>query len=535
MQNYDYVIIGAGSAGSVLASRLSENPNISVCLLEAGVKDKHPAIHIPFGLALISTLSSIKWDYITHAESHLNKREMYWPRGKTLGGSSSINAMCYIRGHADNYDQWAQQSASHWDWNNVLPYFRKSENNTRGISTLHGSGGPQAVSDLKHVNKLSLDFVSSSVNIGTIENPDFNGISQEGVGLYQVTQKNGSRCSTAKGFLNPSVRNRSNLTILTQANVLKILFEAEVAKGVSVSINGEHKNIYANKEVLLCAGAIGSPQILMQSGIGPKAHLKELGIDLVKDLPGVGENLQDHLDGTIVYKQKNYDSYGISVPSILKNALAPLQYWRKKEGMLTSNIAEGGAFIKSSPDKSLPDIQIHFIPALLLDHGRKRLTGHGFTIHFCNLYPKSKGSVTLRKAGSGFEAVIKANYLSHDDDLAPMIAGFKWAQKVANTSPLGNAATPYSPNAQLDTDEDIIEYIKNNAETVYHPVGTCKMGKLTDAEAVVSDELKVYGIDALRVVDASIMPNIIGGNTNAPTIMIAEKAVEMIQKDALTS
>ncbi|MFW8589179.1 GMC family oxidoreductase [Glaciecola sp. 2405UD65-10] len=532
MQSYDYIIIGAGSAGSVLASRLSENPHISVCLLEAGVEDKHPAIHIPFGLALVSTLSSIKWDYTTHSETHLNNREMYWPRGKTLGGSSSINAMCYIRGHADNYNQWAQQSASHWDWNSVLPYFRKSENNTRGISRLHGCGGPQGVSDLKHVNKLTLDFVSSSVNTGIIENPDFNGIRQEGVGVYQVTQQNGSRCSTAKGFLKPAVRKRSNLTILTQANVKKIIIEQARAKGVSVTVNGEHQNITANIEVLLCAGAIGSPQILMQSGIGPEGHLKELGIDVVEDLPGVGRNLQDHLDGTIVYKQRNYDSYGISVPGILKNALAPLQYWQKKEGMLTSNIAEGGAFIKSSPDKSLPDIQVHFIPALLLDHGRKRLTGHGFTIHFCNLYPKSKGSVTLQKTSSGFEAIIKANYLSHVDDLAPMIAGFKWAQDVANTAPLGNTAMPYSPNTKLESDEDIVEYIKNNAETVYHPVGTCKMGKSSDAEAVVSDELKVFGVNALRVVDASIMPNIIGGNTNAPTIMIAEKAAEMIQKDA---
>lgn len=528
MTAFDVVIVGAGSAGCVLASRISENPDINVCLLEAGPPDTHPAIHIPFGLALMSEVKSINWQLNTATEKFLNNRSLFWPRGKTLGGSSSINAMCYIRGNPENYDEWESLGAKGWSWDAVLPYFRKSENNTRGISRLHGSGGLQDVSDLKHINPLTREFVEAAKNNGNVENPDFNGISQEGVGIYQVTHQNGSRASTAKGFLNPQVKARSNLTIHTNALAKRLIVEDKQVLGVEVSIGDEMQTILAKDKVFVCAGAVHSPALLIASGIGPKEQLKGLNIDIQHELPGVGKNLQDHLDGTILYKQSRATSYGLSIRSLFKNAFEPLKYWRSRTGMLTSNIAEGGAFIKSHPTKALPDIQIHFLPALLIDHGRTKPWGHGFTIHFCHLYPRSKGELRLKRDANGELVLdIQGNYLSDEDDMKPMIAGFKWARKIAQTKPLQDQSWEMMPGDSVQSDEEIEEFIRDNAETVYHPVGTCKMGRVTDPTAVVDYALNVIGIDKLSVVDASVMPKIIGGNTNAPTIMIAEKAADM--------
>jgi len=529
MTTYDIIIVGAGSAGSVLANRLSENPAHSICLIEAGVKDTHPAVHIPFGLAALPHIKSVNWAFSTHAQSQLNNREMYWPRGKTLGGSSSINAMCYIRGVAQNYDSWAAGGLEQWTWEDVLPYFKKSENNTRGESELHAVGGFQSVSDLKHVNSVTRDFVASSVRCGLPESSDFNGAIQEGVGVYQVTQQNGARCSTAKAYLSDEIKARANLHILTQVDVKKVIIQNACATGVEIFSNNTKQTLFAKKRVILSAGAIGSPQILMQSGIGNEAHLKELGVAVKKHLAGVGQNLQDHLDGTILYRSKKSQSYGISIPGLLKNALEPLNYLFKKQGMFTSNIAEGGAFFKSSPDIELPDIQLHFLPALLVDHGRSKKWGHGFTIHFCNLYPKSRGEILLKKVDGELQADIRPNYLSHEDDIKPLIAGFKWCRQISNTSPLGDNATEWLPGDAVQTDEQIAAYLRGNVETVYHPVGTCKMGLDSDEFAVVDTNLNVIGIANLMVVDASVMPTIIGGNTNAPTIMIAEKASDIIK------
>ena len=543
---YDYIIIGAGSAGCVLANRLSEDPDCKVLLLEAGGRDWHPFIHMPAGLARIANNRTINWDYSTVPEAQLGNRVIWWPRGKVLGGSSSINAMCYIRGVARDYDDWAAHGARGWDWNSVLPYFKRSEGNTRGgdmlhdgmlhdgmlhDSALHGRDGPLAVSDLRHVNPLTQVFIEAGQQAGFARNDDFNGRQQQGVGLYQVTQKDGARCSAAVAYLNPA-KSRPNLTIHTGALASRITFDAASsshprANGVIYSMLGKAFHQPAAREVILCGGAINSPQTLMLSGIGPAAELRRLGIEVVADSAGVGGNLQDHLDVCTL----QHASQRISYDRASELKLAFDYFLRGHRGPGTSNIAEGGGFIRSRfATDERADIQLHFIPAMLDDHGRHRLPGDGYTLHACFLHPRSRGRVALVSNRAADKPRIEANYLGDADgfDLKMMLEGAKLSRELfAQKAFDAYRGSPIFPARSDLGDSELIEFIRAKAETVYHPVGTCRMGG--DDRSVVDPQLRVRGVGGLRVVDASVMPTLPTGNTNAPTIMIAERAADLIR------
>ena len=530
---FDYIIIGAGSAGCVLANRLSEDPNTKVLLLEAGPRDWHPFIHMPAGLAKLVNRKGVNWDYDTAPEPHLNNRRLWWPRGKVLGGSSSINAMCYIRGVPQDYDDWADAGAEGWDWNSVLPYFRRSERNSRGADALHGADGPLHVSELRYTNELSAAFIEAGVQAGYARNPDFNGRTQEGFGLYQVTQKDGARCSSAVAYLDPA-RDRQNLDIVTGALVRRILLDKNRAIGVAYARGGHEVVVRCEGEVLLSGGAINSPQLLMLSGIGPAEHLASHGITPRHVLPGVGRNLQDHLD--ICTLQHSTQRVTYDRTSELKTAFD--YFLRGHRGPGSSNIAEAGAFVRSplAPDDR-PDIQMHFVPAMLDDHGRHRLSGDGYTAHACFLRPRSRGRILLASADPRADARIEANYLGDPDgfDLKMMVECAKLARELF-AQPAFDAyrGAPIHPARDDLTDAELVAFIRAKAETVYHPVGSCRMG--FDDDAVVDPALRVRGLDGLRVIDASVMPTLIGGNTNAPTIMIAERASDLIRnRPVLTS
>jgi choline dehydrogenase len=530
--NYDYLIIGGGSAGCVLANRLSEDPQVTVALIEAGASDTSVLIHCPAGLALLAKNGKVNWGYETVPQTALNGRRGFQPRGKVLGGSSSINAMIYIRGHRADYDLWASLGNTGWTWNEVLPYFKRSENNERGADAYHGTGGPLNVKDLTTPNRFGKIFWEAAVQAGYKYNADFNGADQEGVGPYQVTHKNGERFSAAKGYLTP-VLARTNLTVITEALTQRILFEGRRAIGVEYVHGGQTVIARAEREVLLAAGAFGSPQILKLSGVGPADELKELGIALVHDLPGVGENLQDHADAILVYESAATDLLGISLPGAINTVKGIFEWRNHRTGMLTTNFAEAGGFIKSSPDQVLPDLQFHFVIGKLVNHGRKTILGHGFSCHVCVLRPKSRGSVKLASANAGDSPLIDPGFLTHPDDMELLVKGVKKMRAIMEAPALSayrGSELPMSASAQ--TDEQIKAFIRQTSDTIYHPVGSCKMG--TDAMAVVDPELRVHGLQGLRVIDASVMPTLIGGNTNAPTIMIAEKAADLIRGYAKT-
>ncbi len=528
---FDYIIIGGGSAGCVLAGRLTEDPNVSVALLEAGPADKSILIHCPMGLALLAQNGQANWKYNTTPQPGLNGRTGYQPRGKVLGGSSSINAMIYIRGQQEDYDHWAALGNPGWGWNDVLPYFKKSEDNARGADAFHATGGPLHVQDLTSPNPIVPSFVEAGRQAGYAINSDFNGASQEGVGPYQVTHKNGERWSAAKGYLTPNLK-RPNLRVITGALTTRIVIKDKRAIGVEFVHEGQTKQLMAGKEVLLSAGAFGSPQILMLSGIGPRQHLLDHGVVPIHDLPGVGENLHDHLDIVQqVHAPALTQSVGITLGGVWTLFKGIFEWRDKRTGPLTSNVAEAGGFVKSSPAEKTPDLQFHFVVAKLENHGRTTVFGHGYSCHVCVLRPKSRGTLRLASKNPQVAPRIDPNFLGERDDVDRLVAGFKIMRNVLGQPALRTlGGSEVAASAGATTDAQIEQFIRSKADTIYHPVGTCRMGP--GPMDVVDAQLRVHGITGLRVVDASVMPQVVSGNTNGPTIMIAEKAADMIKAAA---
>jgi len=524
---FDYVIVGGGSAGCVLAARLSEDPEVRVCLLEAGPSDWSPALHVPIGVAFVLPTRHMNWAFETEPQAGLNGRRIYQPRGKTLGGSSSINGLIYIRGHAADYDHWAELGNAGWGYADVLPYFRKSEHNEVIADAFHGQNGALNVAAPQQEFPASRAFVDATRALGLPQTADFNGAEQEGFGSYQTTSIRGRRCSAARAFLGEAKR-RPNLSILTGAHATRVLLEGRRATGVEFRCDGALEQVRARHEVILSAGALQSPQLLQLSGIGPVDHLRSFGIEVVHDLPGVGANLQDHIDYCIAYRSGFSELMGISLAGALRLMWDMVRYVFTRRGMLASNVAETGGFLRVDPKAAAPELQFHFIASMLDDHLRKWHWGHGFSLHAYVCRPKSRGTVRLKSADPMAPPAIDPNFLAHEDDLNLLLQGYKLMRRIAGTEPLKRYVSGELYPVSAGSDEELKTVLRQRAETGYHPVGTCKMG--SDALAVVDSELRVRGISGLRVADASIMPSLVSGNTNAPAIMIGEKASDMIRR-----
>ncbi|MEH6586408.1 MAG: choline dehydrogenase [Halioglobus sp.] len=529
---YDYIIVGAGSAGCALAYRLSREASRKVLLLEAGGKDSFPMIHIPLGFAFMMKNPKVNWCYETEPEPNMHNRKLSWPRGKVLGGTSCINGMVYIRGQKEDYDAWATAGNDGWSYEEVLPYFKRSEHKADGPSQYHGYGGPLWVESCSVEDKLEMAdmFVQAAVQTGLPFNEDFNGANQEGAGDYQLNIRDGKRQSAARTFLK-ACEHRPNLTILTGALTEKVVFEGQRAVGVQYSRKGVTEQAYASGEIILSGGVINSPQLLELSGIGQKQHLEDLDITVLKDLPGVGENLQDHLTINV---QQGIEGIGTFYEetrplSLVKNLF---KYFSQGKGLLAHPAAQVGVFFRSSEQVKTPDAQIHFAPAASEpDKNGNLKTKPGTTATVCHLRPQSRGSVHIKSTNPKDYPCIKANYLDTEDDRNALIAAVRRVRKIFRAPALNKyLSKEFLPGDSLQSDEEILSYIRAEAESVYHPVGTCKMG--SDADAVVDSRLRVHGVEGLRVADASIMPNITSGNTHAPAVMIAEKCADMVLQDA---
>ncbi len=528
-ENFDYVIVGAGSAGCVLANRLSEDASATVCLIEAGGRDRNPMIHIPlFGMVTLLHHKTLNWRMTTEKQAHAAGREIMIPRGKVLGGSSSINGMVYIRGHPGDYDEWAALGCPGWSFREVLPYFRRAENNeTLGNSPYHGTGGPLNVTDPKRPNPLNEVFVEAAGQLQLRRRRDFNDNDQEGVGLNQLTQKNGRRNSTAVAYLDPA-RSRPNLKIVTAGLAARVVLDGKRATGVDLVTGGQTRTVSARREVIVAAGAIGSPALLMRSGIGVPSDLQALGIAVAHPSPRLGGDLQDHMSGVVQVESKGTAGYGISFRAAPRLAVEGLDYLLFRRGMVASNVVEGNGYIRTLPGLDRPDIQLGFIPAYRGQNARLVGYGHGYSISTILLRPKSRGSVTLRAADPQAAPRIDLNAFAEPDDLDTLLRGFKVARRIMEAPAFAAyRGRELKPGSAVETDDALRAYLRETSGTIYHPVGTCRMG--ADPDAVVDPELRLKGIAGLRVVDASVMPRVVGGNTNAPTIMIAEKASDMIR------
>ena len=534
LEEADFVIIGGGSAGAVIASRLSEKSKFKVCLLEAGGWGSNLLFRAPAGglLMLRDKPKFHNWAFHTTSQKGLNNRRGYQPRGKALGGSSAINAMIYIRGQKEDYDSWANEGNDGWSWNEVLPFFKKAENNENGSTNFHGNLGPLEVSNQKAAKPISQAYIDACANSQVRIRNDFNTGDNEGAGFWQSTifhsnKKNGQRCSTAAAYLSPNVKNRRNLEIITKANVVRIIFEGKKAVGVEYTHKGKKRKIRANKEVILSAGSLMSPTILQRSGVGASEDIKPHGIELIHELPGVGRNLQDHIDFNFCFKTNDKNTLGFSPGGFLKMLGETVKWLIHGNSMISSTLSEAGGFLKTDPSLDRPDIQHHFVMGLIDDHLRKLHYGYGYSCHVCLLRPYSRGSVSLASAKHDEAPLINPNFLNDRRDVDTLIKGAKITQNILNTPPLKKYQKReiYGVHSAL-TNKQWEQHLRNRADTIYHPVGTCKMGK--DTLAVVDSSLKIRGLNNIRVADASIMPTITSGNTNAPTIMIGEKCAAMI-------